>query len=145
MKPSKIINLYDLAQMEAIENVLDPTDAYIHRRICRWYSKTFHTPLHEVFKLDLYDVLTHYYEATMEEFEPNDLYDKAIADFMPDLAERQDQEAEDYAKSLEAEQVRTLAKKGNKTQSLNKDSTINQSPQPEDVSLSFDDETFEDL
>ena len=43
------------------------TLAYFYRKICRWYSREFSTPLHEVEKLPITDVLTHYYESHYED------------------------------------------------------------------------------
>lgn len=46
-----------------------PQGDYVLRRIFRWYSETFHTPLHLVDDLPLDDVLTAYYEANFEGME----------------------------------------------------------------------------
>lgn len=40
---------------------------YAIRKIMRWYSKTFHTPLHVVSTLPVEDVLESYYETSYEE------------------------------------------------------------------------------
>jgi len=111
MKLSNIQYLYKSIQIKAIESVLDPDDQYSFRRICRWYSKTFHTPLQDVYNLDFEHVLSNYYESTFEEIPYNDLYDIAIEDFIPELAEQNNEDAEQYAKDLEAEQIRTLERK----------------------------------
>jgi len=111
MKLSNIQYLYKSIQIKAIEAVLDPDDTYSYRRICRWYSKTFHTPLQDVYQLDFEHVLLNYYESTFEEIPYNDLYDIAIEDFIPELAEQNNEDAEQYAKDLEAEQIRTLERK----------------------------------
>jgi len=46
-----------------------PPQEYQLRRVFRWYSRTFHTPLHEVWDLPLHDILVHYFEAHYEEME----------------------------------------------------------------------------
>lgn len=166
MKPSDIQYLYKSIRISAAESVLDPDDEYIYRKICRWYSKTFHTPLVQVLVLDPEHVLTNYYESTMEDIPYNDLYDITIEEFIPDLAEKQDQDAEEYAKALEEEQARTLAikakkakieqsinhpdqtmgniKNDNKQQSLTHKSELDQSSQTEEINLTFDDENPEE-
>lgn len=59
---------YDSAlRILALKAVRDPDMAAHTRYIHRWYSKTFHTPLHLVAELDPQDVYTAYYEATFEE------------------------------------------------------------------------------
>lgn len=51
-----------------------PSDVeYGLRRIFRWYSTTFHTPLHTVEELPLQDILVAYYESKYEDMEPVDL------------------------------------------------------------------------
>jgi primosomal protein N' len=173
MKLSNIQYLYKSIQIKAIEAVLDPDDTYSYRRICRWYSKTFHTPLQDVYKLDFEHVLSNYYESTFEEIPYNDLYDIAIEDFIPELAEQNNEDAEQYAKDLEAEQIRTLERKArregktaqpvvsapvmtknqrdsknvnkaDKKQSLESKANNDQSPQPEEINIAFDDENLEE-
>lgn len=171
---SNLRYLYKAIQIKAIESVLDPDDAASYRRICRLYSKTFHTPLQDVYQLDFEHVLSNYYESTFEEIPYNDLYDIAIEDFIPELAEQNNEDAEQYAKDLEAEQIRTLDRKarregqtpqpanikpvltknqrdsknvnkGDKTQSLSSKAIVDQSPQTEEINIAFDDEIPEDL
>lgn len=173
MKLSNIQYLYKSIQIKAIESVLDSDDAYSYRKICRWYSKTFHTPLQDVYNLDFEHVLSNYYESTFEEIPYNDLYDIAIEDFIPELAEQNNEDAEQYAKDLEAEQIRTLDRKArregktvqpvvskpamtknqrdsknvnkaDKKQSLESKANTDQSPQTEEINIAFDDENLEE-
>ena len=44
----------------------EPDLEYELRRVMREYSDRFHTPLHQVYELDLDFVLTHYYESVFE-------------------------------------------------------------------------------
>lgn len=46
---------------------------YVYRKIFRWYSKNFYTPLHLVQELPLEDVLRAWYEQTFEDMEDKDL------------------------------------------------------------------------
>jgi hypothetical protein len=50
-----------------------PSAAYSIRQIFRWYSKTFHTPLHMVQDIPLYDIVQAYYESHYESMEEEDL------------------------------------------------------------------------
>lgn len=151
-KPKDFNNLYMGFQIQAAESVLDPDEAAYYRRICRWYSTKFHTPLMEVYKLSTDHVLTNYYESVMEAIPYNDLYDQVKEDHLPELVEIDDKENEDFARALEEEQALTIAKAEakrlqqagrlktdipqQKQQSL---TTVDQSPQPGDVSMKFDD------
>ena len=53
-------NLRILAFKEALSK--SPSAEFSFRKLFRWYSKTFATPLHMVEKLPLYDILQAYYE-----------------------------------------------------------------------------------
>jgi hypothetical protein len=60
-------DLYDSVQVTALAAVVKGTDPnYVLRRIFRWYSEKFHTPLHRVEDLPVHDVLQNYYEAQYE-------------------------------------------------------------------------------
>lgn len=51
---------------------IEPDGDYFLRRIFRWYSKTFATPLHAVYELPLDDILTHYWESQYEDMEDDE-------------------------------------------------------------------------
>lgn len=51
---------------------------YSLRRVFRWYSKTFFTPLHEVEDLPLSDVLQSYWEERFEDMEDAELDDEKV-------------------------------------------------------------------
>lgn len=65
------MNSFLAHRLIALNTVLHPdTDPdYELRRIFRWFSKTFNTPLAQVYGLPLDEVLQHYYEARYEELE----------------------------------------------------------------------------
>jgi HEPN domain-containing protein len=67
-----------LALAEVIKD--NPSAQYSLRRVFRWYSKEFHTPLHIVEELPTHDVLTHYYESHYEglEDDSNKLNDELV-------------------------------------------------------------------
>ncbi len=60
------MDIYTAIKMMAMKSVVSPDEGAIVRRIQRWYSKTFHTPLADVEKIDFFELLTHYYEDTYE-------------------------------------------------------------------------------
>lgn len=49
-----------LALKEALSE--EPSHDYFIRKVFRWYSKTFSTPLHLVYELPLFDIMQAYYE-----------------------------------------------------------------------------------
>lgn len=67
-----ITNIIETTKSIAISNKLNSTEISIYNYICREYSKTFHTPLKEVFKLDPEFVCLHFYEERMSELDKNE-------------------------------------------------------------------------
>ncbi len=59
----------DGLRARALLAVLKPSSDDRYRHIFRWYSKTFHTPLHEVEDLPLDDILTAWFETIYEDME----------------------------------------------------------------------------
>jgi len=70
--------------MDAVKN-RDP-EAW-QRHVFRWYSQTFHTPLHQVVDLDLEDVLTAYFEHRYEEMDEGER-EREIQDLLETPEER---------------------------------------------------------
>jgi len=60
-------------QLLAMQAVVKEVGDYNLRHIMRWYSRTFHTPLHMVEDIPLEDVLRHYYEVQFEDLEEPEL------------------------------------------------------------------------
>jgi hypothetical protein len=139
-------NLYRSYQIQAAEVVLTPDEAYMYRKMCRWYSEKFHTPLLTVESLPIDHILTTYYESTMEQIPYNDLYDLIIEDFLPEIQEVKDKEDEEFAKALEEEQAQQLAAKALKSGKTNKKTvqkkeTIENLPDSTpDINIKFDDD-----
>lgn len=103
-------NIYKHFKLKALDSTLDPDDGYIYRKICRWYSTNFATPLHKVYKLPVQQILINYYEASLEKVKHNDVIDIAIEDFFPQMLEQQEQDDEAFLKALEEEQAIALAR-----------------------------------
>jgi len=63
------IEYFKALKLICLKSVLQPDGEYRIREIFRWYSKTFHTPLHEVGDLPLEDILIAYFESMYENME----------------------------------------------------------------------------
>lgn len=63
------MELSEAQRLLALRAVLHPKSdpGYQLRKVFRWYSQAFYTPLHEVYELPLADVLEHYFECHYEE------------------------------------------------------------------------------
>ncbi len=57
MKLNDFNDLFLKIQVEAMASTIEPTVDSIYRKICRFYSKEFYTPLHQVFELPFRTVL----------------------------------------------------------------------------------------
>jgi len=141
---SKKTNIYEFLQMEAVAGGLTKSDLSFFRKVCRWYSSTFHTPLHEVMECKVVqwdDILLHYYEEQMEDLPFNSLYDIACQEYIPELAEEFDKENEEYAMALVEEQEKTIkkreAKQAKKKQAPKPEPELKK---PKSMNLSFEDE-----
>lgn len=140
-------NIYRSYQIQAAEAVLDPDEQAFYRKICRWYSKNFFTPLHIVEALPTDQILTNYYEASMEQIPYNDLYDIVMEDFLPELVQENEDNLEEFMQDLELEQAETLKAKSpkshttiktpNKAESL---TSVDQSGQSPNINITFPDE-----
>jgi len=106
-------------QLKALEGILLKTPEYYYRKICRWYSKEFSTPLKGVYDLPMDFVLEHYYESFLEKNSYNEVFDIAVQEYLPEIAAEEDKAAQEYADSLVEEQEKTLKLK-EKSQSLDK-------------------------
>lgn len=142
---SKKTSVYEFLQMEAVEGGLTKSDMAFFRKVCRWYSSTFHTPLHEVMECKVVqwdDILLHYYEGQMEELSFNNLFDIACQEYIPELAEEFEQENAEYAEALREEQERTVKKREERLAKKAKQNPqeIPQAKPPAPMKMNFEDE-----
>ncbi len=100
-------------QQIAMAGHLKPDVPAVYRKICRYYSKEFNTPLHEVEQLPIYDVLLHFYEDRYENMEAQERDDikKQLARTKPERdaleAEKEDetQSDEEWIRQLEEQEA----------------------------------------
>jgi hypothetical protein len=100
-------DVIDLCRAEALAGKLYPSDESDYRWFCREYSKTFHTPLHEVLKMDAEHVMLCVFE---EGLDSKRLRKKEDADFIieelrrledPDYDSNKAAEFEEFAEGIE--------------------------------------------
>lgn len=68
------MDYYKHLKILALKSVVEPDEEYELRRIFRWYSKTFATPLHIVEEFSLEHVLTNYFESQFEEKKEEEIF-----------------------------------------------------------------------
>lgn len=119
------LNFFNAMRTIALRDVLVGSSEYELRKILRWYSTTFRTPLHEVYDLPLEFVLQHFYEAKYEDMDPDDREEeRKLLILTPDERRAKEriedqeryeqhqfeQEAEAIAKKQEEEEAKKAAK-----------------------------------
>lgn len=113
-----MINHLELLALKAIA-LKDPE--YFNRKVCRYYSEKFHTPLEDVYKLPWAFVYTNYIEHIIETNNTNDsIYRLSIDMFYPEkkkvenfMGEFDSEEAELQAwiNKIESEEIEKRKKK----------------------------------
>lgn len=112
------ISVYDAALYKAFLAVMRPDGDARYRSICRWYSKTFHTPLQDVYDLPPEEVLEAHYEEILEEMPP-EARDQKLAEMLEDPEERERKkryadadlaEEEEFLKMVRAKAAEQAAK-----------------------------------
>lgn len=157
------MNYYMALRLRAMRAVTAPDEDAHLRRIFRWYSQTFHTPLHQVEELPIVEVLQAFYEEKYEGMEEEDR-EKELLELLETEEERavrlKDQDEQradifDFAKFTEAEVKRKEEQKKMKDLATDQAEKFKQVPEtklpapmgriPEGVEMKFASaETFED-
>lgn len=90
------MDLHKAIRIRAYRAVTGPlTRDYMYRRIMRWYSKTFATPLSAVEELPVEDVLQIYWEETYEEMDESQRAEELATLLQTEEELREAQEEED--------------------------------------------------
>lgn len=66
------MDIFEAVRAQALRSVMKPDGEYVVRHVFRWYSRTFSTPLREVYDIPLEEVLMHYYESWFEDMNDQD-------------------------------------------------------------------------
>lgn len=124
----------DAIRTKALRSVVKPDMAASLRKVFRWYSEKFATPLHQVDRLPLSDVLTAYFEDMYSNME-EPLLEQELAEMAMTPAERAaaQEEEQNAADDFEAQIMRQLAEAEGQLKTL-----------PKDVSVKFADTNLAD-
>lgn len=109
-----VIEITRLLALTSVLNEYDFDSDYIMRKVCRWYSKTFSTPLHTVEEdIPLFKIFQHYWEDRFENLK-EDSEESGNAEFIPiieDALLTPEQRIElKRKKSADTEEVNALAR-----------------------------------
>jgi len=124
----------DAIKTKALRAVVKPDMAASLRKVFRWYSEKFATPLHMVERLPLEDILTAYFEDMYSNME-EPLLEQELAEMALTPAERAAlaEQEDDAADDFEAQILRQIEEAEGKLKSGQPDTL------PKDVSVKFTD------
>lgn len=137
--------IYLTEQLKAAKALLKDTPDFFYRKICRWYSKSFHTELTKVYDLPYHFVLQHYYEAQLDKRDYNEVFDYTTKELLKIFVDREEEANKAFAAELLKEQEATIAKKKAKdeAEALAKASQTTEEPQKKvnvpEFDMKFDD------
>lgn len=97
--------MIDKLELLAVKSVALKDSEYFYRKVCRYYSEKFHTPLMEVYEIPWAFVFTNYLEHLIEtNHNKESLYELVIDICYPEKRLDEEQEVEDWIKQIEAEE-----------------------------------------
>lgn len=101
-------DLLTACQAEAIDSVLNPTEEYIYRKMCRSYSIKFNTPLHEVYKLGISHIARNIFETMYEDIDLEEDIEQLLMTIKkienPNYSAEDDEELDDFVKKIEEQE-----------------------------------------
>jgi hypothetical protein len=108
-------DLLQLSELRAIHSALQPTLDSVWRIRCRTYSERFHTPLHEVVRLDPEFVLQHLNESKYQpseiEEEMEEILDVLMKIKDPTYSRMSATEVEDLVDAVMNKEIKRVGKK----------------------------------
>lgn len=106
MKLNDFNDLFLKIQAEAMASTVEPTPDSVYRKICRFYSKEFHTPLHLVHELPFRTVLLNLLEDRYQSQDQDD--EKFIVQVQkiidPSFEEEMEEDLQDWIEQIEEEE-----------------------------------------
>lgn len=136
------MNFIHAIAADSLRSVMEDNHQHFIRKVLRWYSRTFHTPLHQAEELPLEYVLRAWFETYFEDLGEDERVEKArflIESPEERLAREQEAEADEdsFLAEVAAEAIAAKAKKSGKeapltdTQPVKPDQLIS----PEDLEV----------
>jgi hypothetical protein len=121
---SILMDLLTYCRIHAISTCFNPTEESIYRDACRSYSKTFHTPLEDVFKLDPEVVFLANYEEQLSDIDLEEnvesLLEQIYAIEDPDYFKSKEDDLQQFIQKVQQEEYEKVSKKQSSKNSLPK-------------------------
>ena len=144
-------------ELLAIKSVALKDPEYFYRRVCRYYSEKFHTPLRDVHDLPWAFVFTNYLEHLIEENNTQEgIYNLAIEVCYPERKMDEENEIQEWIKNIEKNEEEKRKAKGKKqnprthknndeNKSTNKTDKENPHKESEEKEISVENDLFTHL
>jgi hypothetical protein len=101
-------DLLDFCSAEALASKFEPTESAVWRKLCRQYSKKFHTPLPQVMSLNPEEVAINVFEENLEELDTEEhleqLLDLIYTLEDPEYARQKEEELGQFIKDTERQE-----------------------------------------
>jgi hypothetical protein len=145
----------DALKIRALCGVWKPDYEATIRRIFRWYSERFHTPLHMVQELCFEEVILHYFEGHYESLSPQERHDLAVtlletpAEYRSRKAAEVDSEAQFIKETEELAKLGTSHNKSLKRRMAEikpapkAPSKLMERQEEDEISISYEDKDFD--
>lgn len=111
---------YEALRLIALRGAYRPDTEASVRYVMRWYSKTFHTPLHEVYELPLDDIWLAFYEERYQSMDPNEL-ESEVAEALESPEARNEREMSEEVEKASVMEFAKMSESMSKTQPINKE------------------------
>lgn len=94
--------MIDKLELIAIKSILTNDPEYFHRKVCRYYSEKFHTPLVEVLNMPWAFVFSNYLEHILETNNTKEnIYEIATEICYPNRKKEEEEEFEEWVREVE--------------------------------------------
>ena len=138
--------MIDQLEILALKAVALRDPEYFQRKVCRYYSEKFHTPLMEVYELPWPFVFTNYLEHVIEVNNgTKEIYDLAVQVCYPEMVEEEEAAIQRRIKEIEEEEQRKREKHKKKVEERKAQEAAKQNPHTEEPEIMMESSSFEHL
>jgi len=138
--------MIDQLEILALKAVALRDPEYFQRKVCRYYSEKFHTPLIEVYELPWPFVFTNYLEHIIEVNNgKKEIYDLAIDICYPEIKENEEEALQRRIKEIETEEELKRQAHKKKVEERKAQQTVGQNPRTEEPDIVMESTSFEHL
>lgn len=123
------MHVFEALKYKALRDTLRPNTDYYIRKVARWYSKTFATPLTEAFELPLEHLLQAFYESRFENMEQEDI-DEELREMTETEEERKTKKTEEEKEQAAEDELLRLSVEANNNKLVDKANKINDLAKP---------------